>query len=101
MDGTATMSEIRQNFRTPVHILLPKVFQSRDAWKAKSDQRKAKWKAAQITIRDLTASRAMWRERAEHFEEHNRQLQEQLQRTQSELEQTQAALTSLEQAKKK
>ena len=101
MDGAATFSDIRQTFRTPVRILLPKLFESREAWKAKAEQRRAELRSAQINIRDLSNSRAMWRERAEHYEEHNRQLQVQFQQIQSELEQTRAALTALEEAKKK
>ena len=101
MDGTATMSEIRRTFRTPVRILLPKLLKSRNDWKTKSDERKAKLKSAQTKIRDLSASRAMWRERAEHFEEDNRQLRERAERAERELEQTRAALTLREDAQKK
>ena len=94
MDGTATMSEIRQTFSTPVRILLPKLLKSRDDWKAKSHQRKAQLKSAKIKIRDLSVSRDMWRDRTE-------QLQERLERAEHELEATQTALTQLEDAQKK
>ena len=79
MDGAATMSEIREKYRTPTRILLPKLLKSRDDWKAKSDARKVKLKAAQVKIRDLTASREFWRQRAEQPQTLNGQLQEQLQ----------------------
>jgi hypothetical protein len=75
MDGTATMSEIRESFRTPVRILLPKLLKSRNGWKAKSHQRKAKLKSAKIKCRDLSASRNMWRQRAEERADEIRQLQ--------------------------
>jgi chromosome segregation ATPase len=101
MDGTATMSEIRQTFSTPVRILLPKLLKSRDDWKAKSHQRKAQLKSAKIKIRDLSVSRDMWRERAEQSQGEARRLQEQLERTQRELEATRTALTQLEDAQKK
>ena len=101
MDGSATMSEIRENFRTPVRILLPKLLKSRNDWKAKSDERKAQLKAAKIKIRDCSASRDMWRQRTEQLHEENRQLQERLEHSERELEQTRAALTQLENAKKK
>lgn len=101
MDGAATMSEIRRTYRTPVHILLPKLLKSRDDWKAKSHQRKAKLKAAHIKIRDLAASRARWRQRAEQLAEENQRLQERAARAESERERLQAALTQLEEAKKK
>ena len=101
MEGTATMSKIRQTFRTPVRIMMPKLFQSREAWKAKSDLRQTQLKAAKIKIRDLSLSRATWRERAEHFQVQNQTLQEQLTQTQRELERTQATLATLQQAQKK
>lgn len=101
MDGCATMSEIRENFRTPMRILVPKLLKSRNDWKAKSDRRKAQLKAAKIKIRDCSASRDRWRQRTEQLQEENRQLQERLQRTERELEQARAALTEMQNAKKK
>jgi chromosome segregation ATPase len=101
MDGTATMSEIRQTFRTPVRILLPKLLKSRDDWKAKSHQRKAQLKSATIKIRDVSASRDLWRQRTEQLQEENRQFQERLERAEHELAATHAALTRLEDAQKK
>ena len=101
MDGSATMAEIRETFRTPVRILLPKLLKSRSGWKAKSDRRKAELKAAKIKIRDCSASRDRWRERTKQLEEETRQLRERAERAEHELEQTRAALTELEDAKKK
>jgi hypothetical protein len=100
MDGAATMSEIRRTYRTPVHILLPKLLKSRDDWKAKSHQRQAKLKAAHIKIRDLAASRARWRQRAEALAEENRRLQGRAARAASERERP-AAATPPAEAKKK
>jgi hypothetical protein len=91
MDGNIlTMSDIRQSFRTPLRILLPKLIRSRDGWKAKSDRRKAQLKAAKIKIRDCSASRDMWRERAERLAQENRQLREELEQAQRERTQMQA-----------
>jgi hypothetical protein len=101
MDGAATMSEIIETFRTPVRILLPKLLKSRDGWKAKSHQRKAKLKSANIKIRDLSASRDKWRQRTEQLEEESSQFQERLERAERELEQARTALTQFEEAKKK
>jgi chromosome segregation ATPase len=101
MDGSATtMSEIRQNFRTPVRILLPKLLKSRDGWKAKSDRRKARLKAAKIKIRDCSASRDMWRQRTEQLSEETRQLRDRAERAERELEQVRAKLSELEVKKK-
>ena len=101
MDGNATMSEIRETFRTPIRILLPKLLKSRNGWKAKSDRRKAELKAAKIKIRDCSASRDRWRQRTEQLEEETRQLRERAEQAERELEKTRAALTQLEDAKKK
>jgi hypothetical protein len=94
MDGTATMTEIRQTFSTPIRILLPKLLKSRDDWKAKSHQRKAELKSAKIKIRDLSASRARWRQRTEPLQEENRQLQERLERAERERDEARAALAN-------
>lgn len=101
MDGTATMSEIRETFRTPVRILMPKLLKSRAGWKAKSDRRKAQLKAAKIKIRDCSASRDRWRQRTERLEEEASQLRQRLEQAERELEQTRAALARLETAPKK
>jgi chromosome segregation ATPase len=101
MDGnTMTMSEIRQTFRTPLHILVPKLFKSRDGWKAKSDRRKAQLKAARIKIRDCSASRATWRERAEQLAQENRQLREQLEHAERQRLQMQAQFAEQDSKKK-
>ena len=101
MEGNVTMSKIRETFRTPLRILLPKLVKSRADWKAKSDRRKAELKAAKIKIRDCSASRDMWRQRTEGLEEETRQLRERAERAERELEQTRAAVIQLEDAKKK
>lgn len=56
-------------FRTPTRILVPKLVKSRDGWKAKANERKKRLKAARIRMRDLEASRQVWRQRAETAEE--------------------------------
>jgi hypothetical protein len=94
MDGTATMTEIRQTFGTPIRILLPKLLKSRDDWKAKSHQRKAELKSAKIKIRDLSASRARWRQRTEQLQEVNRQLQVRLERAERERDEAPAPLAN-------
>ena len=101
MDGSATMSEIRATFRTPVRILLPKLLKSRNGWKAKSDRRKTELKAAKIKIRDCSASRDRWRQRTEQLEEETRQLRQRAEEAERELAKTRAALTQLEDAQKK
>ena len=98
MDGSATMSEIREAFRTPVRILLPKLLKSRNGWKAKSHRRKAELKAAKIKIRDCSASRDHWRQRTEQLEEENRQLRRRVEQAEHERE---IALAQFEDAKKK
>jgi len=101
MDGTRTMSEIQETFHTPLRILVPKLFKSRDDWKAKSHQRKAQLKSAKINIRDVSASRDKWRERTEQLQEQNEQLQQRLERAERERDTAHAAVTQLEASKKK
>lgn len=62
MDGTATSFEARPTFRSPPHILVPKLAHSRDRWKAKAAERRQQLKLAKLTIRDLQRSRESWRE---------------------------------------
>jgi chromosome segregation ATPase len=101
MDGKATtMSEIRHNFRTPLRILLPKLLQSRDGWKGKSDRRKAQLKAAKIKIRDCSASRDQWRQRAQELSEDTRQWRQRAERAERELEQLRARVSELEEKKR-
>lgn len=95
MDGAATMSQIREKYRTPTRILLPKLLKGRDDWKAKSDARKVKLKAAQIKIRDLTASRELWRQRAEQPQIQASQIQEQLQQALRERDEARAEAEEL------
>ncbi len=101
MDGSATMSEIRESFRTPVRILLPKLLKSRNGWKAKSDRRKAELKAAKIKIRDCSASRDRWRQQTEQLQEENRRLRQRAEQAELELDKSRVALAQLEDVKKK
>jgi hypothetical protein len=75
MDGAATMSEIVNEFRTPVRILLPKILKSRDNWKEKCQRRRVQNKALQIKVRDLSASRDTWRQKFEELQGKYDQLQ--------------------------
>ena len=101
MDGTLTMSEIQETFHTPLRILVPKLFKSRDDWKTKSHERKAQLKSAKIKIRDVSASRDKWRERTERLQEQNEQLQQRLELAERERDATQAAFAQLADAPKK
>lgn len=65
-------------YRTPPRILIPKLVRSRDAWKAKADERKKQRKALQIRVRDLEASRDLHRQRAEQLRQRVAQLEAQL-----------------------
>ena len=95
MDGSpATMTEIRKHFRTPLRILVPKLLKSRDDWKAKSDARKAQLKSAKITLRDLRASRELWRGRAAEAEAAAVELRAQLTLAEQERDAAQAALAA-------
>ena len=75
MDGTTGSS---QTFLTPPRILVPKLVDSRDGWKAKATQRKKKLKAARIRIRDLEMSRQGWKQKNRDAENRIAELQRQL-----------------------
>ena len=71
-------------FQTPPRILIPKLLRSRDAWKVKATQCKAERKALQIRVRDLAASRARHRQRADELQLELDQLRLQLDHTRQE-----------------
>ena len=79
-------------FQTPPRILIPKLLRSRDAWKIKATQRKAERKALQIRVRDLIASRARHRDRADALQLQLDELQLQLDHTRQQRDQLQARL---------
>jgi hypothetical protein len=89
-------------FRTPPRILIPKLVESRDKWKEKAGQRKRQLKAAQIRTRDLSTSRALWKDRAVAAEQQVQDLQRQLQEAQRLLELSRSDIAELrDQAQKK
>ena len=86
-------------YQTPPRILIPKLLRSRDDWKVKATQRKAQRKALQIRVRDLVASRARHRLRADQLQLELDQLRLQLDHIQQERDQLQTQLD--DDAKKK
>jgi hypothetical protein len=58
--------------------MMPKLARSRDGWKAKAGVRKTQCKALEIRVRDLEASRARHRQRAEQLQERVTQLEAEL-----------------------
>ena len=78
------------SFQTPPRILIPKLVRSRDAWKLKATQRKAQRKALQIRVRDLIASRARHRVRADDLQLRLDHLQLQHDHARQRLDQLQA-----------
>ena len=68
-------------FLTPPRILIPKLVESRDAWKAKATERKA----LQIRVRDLEASRDQHRQRAGELQQRNDELQQRITQLEAEL----------------
>src|SRR5213594_1608135 len=92
MDG-ATLD--RPTFQTPARILIPKLVASRDGWKRKAGERKRRFKAARIRIRDLEASRQRWHDRADAAERKADELCHQLQQAQQALAASQAEVDRL------
>jgi chromosome segregation ATPase len=95
MDGTSLP------FRSPPRILIPKLVQSRDTWKAKAGTRKRQLKAAQIRCRDLGLSRARWKNRAQASAQRIQELDQQLADTRQQLEQAHAQVAALQEDVKK
>ena len=96
-----TTNEATPAFRSPPRILIPKLVESRDKWKAKAGRRKKELKKAQIRARDLSASRKGWKERAWAAEQELQALRQQLDQGQRDLEQTRAEVARLTAAQKK
>jgi tRNA U38,U39,U40 pseudouridine synthase TruA len=89
------------NFRTPPHILIPKLAKSRDNWKAKAAARRRQYRKERIRSRDLANSRERWKERALAAEQKAQERLELLERTEANLVQTRAELDQLQEDVKK
>jgi hypothetical protein len=100
MDGSTTLKHPTPAFRTPPHILIPKLLLSRNKWKDKAGRRKRELKKAQIRSRDLSLSRQRWKERALAAEQQVQQLQQQLQQAQAQCEHACAKGAQLQEQKK-
>jgi hypothetical protein len=88
-------------FRSPPRILIPKLVESRDKWKAKAARRKQELKKAQIRARDLSASRRRWKERALAAEQEALALRQQRDQDRRDLEQARAEVARLHEAQKR
>lgn len=101
MDGSATMTEIRKTFRSPLHVWVPNLLKSRDNWKVKAQQRRHQGKLDQLTIRDLTRSRESWRQQARQLQQQVQQQNEQLEQLRRERDQAVADAADATAAQKK
>jgi hypothetical protein len=102
MEGPTTPNDAPPSFRSPPRILIPKLVESRDKWKAKAGRRKKELKKAQIRSRDLSVSRDLWKERALAAERELQVARQHLDQRQRELEQAHAEVTLLlEEAQKR
>ncbi len=95
MDGTTTKQEPEESFRSQPRILIPKLVQSRDKWKAKAGRRKKALKKEQVRSRDLGISRQRWKERAVAAEQQLQALQSQGQQAEEQLRLAQAEIDHL------
>jgi uncharacterized protein (DUF3084 family) len=99
--GSSTPTQAAPAFRSPPRILIPKLVESRDKWKAKAGRRKKELKKAQIRARDLAASRKGWKERALAAEQELQALRQQHDECRRDLEAAQAEVARLTEAQKK
>jgi hypothetical protein len=101
MEGPTTPNAAAGSFRSPPRILIPKLVESRDKWKAKAARRKKELKKAQIRGRDLCVSRQRWKERALAAQQQLQALRQQLELAQRDLEQARAEGARLREAGQK
>jgi len=101
MEAGTTSSNATPAFSSPPRVLIPKLVESRDKWKAKATRRKRELKKEQIRSRDLCASRERWKERALAAEQQLQTLQQQLSEAQRQLEQARAEVAPLQEAQKR
>jgi hypothetical protein len=101
MEASTTPNAAAPSFRSPPRILIPKLVESRDKWKAKAARRKKELKKAQIRARDLAVSRQRGKERALAAEQQLQATRQQLETTQPQLEQARAEIDLLQEAQKR
>jgi len=101
MECPTTPNNTIPSFSSPPRILIPKLVESRDKWKAKATRRKRELKKEQIRSRDLCASRKRWKERALAAEQQLLPLQQQFDEARRQLEQARTEIASLQEAQKK
>jgi hypothetical protein len=89
------------DFRTPPRILIPKLVNSRDQWKAKATARKYQYRREKIHSRDLAHSRQCWKDRARAAEQKLQELHQQLQRMQADLAEARSQIAKLQDDSKK
>jgi predicted nucleic acid-binding Zn-ribbon protein len=89
------------SFRSPPRILIPKLSQSRAAWKAKAQRRNSELKTLKVRVHDVGLSRDSWRRRAEGAQQQVLQLQDEVQQLRQRLAAAEQRLSSLERGKKR
>jgi tRNA U38,U39,U40 pseudouridine synthase TruA len=89
------------SFRTPPHILIPKLAKSRDNWKARAAARRRQYRKEKIRSRDLANSRERWKERALAAEQKAQELQSLLDGSEADLAQTRSDLDRFQEDAKK
>ena len=89
-------ADAADKFRSPPRILIPKLVQSRDKWKAKATTRKHQLHKEKIRCRDLSISRQLWKERVSAAQQELLDLRLKLQQVEAERDQAQAQLAQLQ-----
>jgi hypothetical protein len=98
---SASKTITKGDFRTPPRILIPKLVDSRDKWKAKATARKRQYRQEKIRSRDLLCSRQLWKERALAAEQQLLEVHQQLQRTAADRALARSELAQLQDDSKK
>jgi septal ring factor EnvC (AmiA/AmiB activator) len=97
--GPIASTEQQGSFKSPLRLLLRFFHNSRDKWRAKSIQRRAKIKNLEHKVRDLDKSRAAWKDKAQQEATANKALQERLRAVEAERDQLRAQREELESKK--
>jgi chromosome segregation ATPase len=97
--GQETSSAMRCEFKSPFRLLLQFFRRSRDQWKNKAIERRAKLRNLEDKVRDIDRSRAGWKSKAQQFGATQKAFEERLRVLEEERAQLLAKIEELESKK--
>jgi chromosome segregation ATPase len=97
--GQEASSARRCGFKSPLRLLLRFFRKSRDQWKDKAIERRAKLKDLEDKVRDIDRSRAGWKSKAQQLGAAQKALEERVRVLEDERAQLRAKIEELESKK--